>query len=320
MPKSLQEYAEWLDHRTSLIWPQPPKFAPAKAKPHLKPLTGIRAVVWNVYGTLLRVTDGDLLLHHHQELRMQVALEKTINEFNMWNSMTRRPGAPWEYMLQKYRNVVDEYEMAGNVRSGDFPQVNSGEVWRQLLGMLDKKEYAYDKLFYGDLDELAEKVGYFFQASLQGIEASPKALKALMSISELGITQGLLADTQSFTWVQMVRSLGKQGPLPSLNKLFDSNHLIMSHQLGVRKPSASLFAMCIHQFAKREIQPEEILYVSNRLQGDLAVAKQWGMKTALYAGDETTLKASPQEIRHPDIRPKRMLTELSQVKKLLAED
>jgi FMN phosphatase YigB (HAD superfamily) len=320
MPKSLQEYVTWLDHRTDLIWPQPPGFSAAKAKPYIKPLPGIRAVVWDVYGTLLRITDGDMLLHHHKEIRMQVALEKTINEFNMWNSMTRRPGAPWEYMLQKYRNALDDLEMTGNVAQGDFPQVNSSQVWRRLLEMLDKKEYKYDKLFYGNLDELAEKVAYFFQSSLQGVEASPRALKTLISLGQQGIVQGVLADTQTFTWVQLIRALGKQGEMPPLAQLFDPSLLIMSDQLGVRKPSPSLFATCVHQFAQKGIQPPEILYVGNRLQGDLAVAKQWGMRTVLYAGDKTTLKATPQEIKHPDIRPKRLVTELKQIKKLFIQD
>ena len=320
MSKSLQEYVDWLDLRTDLIWPQPNKFSRAKARPSVKPLAGIRAVVWDVYGTLLRITDGDLLLHHHQEIRMQVALEKTINEFNMWNSMTRRPGAPWEYMLQKYRNALDDFEMAGNVSAGDFPQVNASQVWLRLLEMLDKKEYKYDKLFYGSLEDLAEKVAYFFQASLQGVEASPKALRALTSVSKLGLVQGVLADTQSFTWVQLIRALSKQGELPPLNELFEPSLLIMSDQLGVRKPSSSLFATCVHQFAQQGIEPAQILYVGNRLQGDLAVAKQWGMRTALYAGDKTTLKATVQEIKHPDIRPKRLLTELSQIKKLFVQD
>jgi FMN phosphatase YigB (HAD superfamily) len=320
MPKSLQEYVEWLDNRSDLIWPQPPKFSPAKAKPYIKPLRGIRAVVWDVYGTLLRVTDGDMLLYHHQEIRMQVALEKTISEFNMWNSMTRRPGAPWEYLLLKYRNALDDLEMTSSVEAGDFPQVNASQVWLRLLEMLNKKEYSYDKLFYGDLAELAEKVAYFFQASLQGVEAAPRALKTLLSLGKHGIVQGILADTQSFTWVQLIRALGKQGELPALTELFDPTVLIMSDQLGVRKPSPSLFATCVHQFAQKGIQPPEILYVGNRLQGDLAVAKQWGMRTALYAGDKASLKATPQEIKHPDIRPKRLVTELKQIKKLFAQD
>ena len=88
--------------------------------------------------------------------------------------------------------------------------------------------------------------------------------------------------------------------------------------MGVRKPSASLFHSCVQRFAAKGIQPQEILYVSNQLQGDLAIAKQLGMRTVLYAGDKTTLKATGPEIRHPELRPKRLLTDLEQIHLLIS--
>ena len=105
MGLSLREYATWL-HERQLLWPAAPQTEPAKATPYLAPLPGIKAVTWNVYGTLLTIADGQLLLQHPQAIRMQIAMEKTIQEFNMWGSMTRRPGQPWEYFLPKYNTAV----------------------------------------------------------------------------------------------------------------------------------------------------------------------------------------------------------------------
>ena len=183
MARTLFEYAEWLEER-NLLWPAAPKAAPAPATPFLRPLPGIRAVTWSIYGTLLTISDGELLHMHPQSIRMQVALDKTIHEFNMWNSMTRKPGAPWEYMLQKYKNAVEEQSMAASDQKGEIPEINSALVWRKLLGMLEKKEYQYDEAFYGDLDELSEKVAYFFHLCLQGAAAAPHAQQALSSVAQ----------------------------------------------------------------------------------------------------------------------------------------
>ncbi|MBW3542315.1 MAG: HAD family hydrolase, partial [Planctomycetes bacterium] len=191
MAKTLQEYLDWLDSR-NLLWPQPPEREAPKATPYLKPLPGIRAVTWSVYGTLLRISDGELLHLHPQTLRMQIALEKTVEEFNMWNSMYRKPGAPWEYMLNQYRKVLEERRLAGTARKGDVPEVDSAGLWHRLLDQLSEKEYAYDRAFYGDEAELSEKVAYFFHASLQGVEAAPGALEALISIGRGGLLQTLL--------------------------------------------------------------------------------------------------------------------------------
>lgn len=319
MPKTLQEYVAWLDNRDDLIWPQPPKLVPVNAKPLLKPVRRVKAVIWSLYGTLLRITDGELLPLHHTELRMQVALEKTINEFNMWNSMTRRPGAPWEYMLQKYKSAVEDLELVGGIPDGNFAHVNSTDVWRRLLDMLAQKEYSYDRGFYGDMDELAEKVACYFQFCLQGVEAAPHAVKAMKSVARRGLVQGMLADAQPFSMVQALRAFGRQDKLPPLNQLFDPGCLVLSYQAGVRKPSPLLYEQCLQRLAQRGIEPSEVLYVGNRLQGDVAVARRYGMKTVLYAGDKTSLKASSTEINHPELKPKRLVTDLKQIRDLLAQ-
>src|SRR5665811_1573443 len=101
-PKTLLEYSDWLKER-SLRWPAPPKVDPVSASPSAKPMENIRAVTWSIYGTLLRITDGELVFQHPQAIRMEVAIEKTIHEFNMWNSMT-----PVSYThLRAHETVLD---------------------------------------------------------------------------------------------------------------------------------------------------------------------------------------------------------------------
>ena len=192
MSKTLLEYAEYLDER-NLRWPAPPKFEVVNAAPSMKPLSEIRAVTWNLYGTLLRITDGELLFRHPQTIRMEVAIEKTIHEFNMWNSMTRRPGKPEDLLLPKYLNALEEARLTASNRKGDLPEIDSAQIWRKLLELLDKKEYRYDESLYGDMNELAQKVAYFFHCSLQGMEAAKGALSTLIALSEGGIRQAALA-------------------------------------------------------------------------------------------------------------------------------
>jgi hypothetical protein len=261
MAKSLLEYADWLAER-KLRWPAPPKFEPAKATPYVKPLPGIKAVSWNVYGTLLRITDGELLFQHPQALRMEIALDKTIQEFNMWNSMTRKPGKPWEYMQQKYLNALDEQRLASSGHKGDAPEVNSTLIWRKLLGMLDKKEYEYDKALYGTMDELAEKVAYFFHSSLQGVDAAEGALVTLSAISSAGYRQALLADAQPFTMVQLVRALFEQGAMAQ--PPFTSSLNTFSYVEGLRKPARTLYLRAVDRFVKIGIEPEETCRSPNR--------------------------------------------------------
>src|ERR1700681_2171947 len=128
MAKSLQEYADWLDDR-KLLWPaaRPPVLP--QATPYLKRMRGIRAVTWDVYGTLLSVSEGRLLSLPPDPLRMEVALDKTIHEFNMWNSMSRKPGAPWEYMYQQYKRLVEAGHLVASPRPGEASEIDSAHIW-----------------------------------------------------------------------------------------------------------------------------------------------------------------------------------------------
>ena len=319
MPKTLMEYAEWLSQRDELIWPAAPRRVPAKAIPSIKPLPGIRAVTWNVYGTLLRITDGDLLFLPKQELRMQVALEKTIKEFNMWQSMSRKPGAPWEYLLSQYKDVFEEMQLTVPAKKGDVGQVLSTRLWRKLISRLEQKEYQYDADFYGDADDYAEKVACFFHSCLQGVAAMDKGAAVVKAIRDAGIAQGLLADSQPFTLVQLLRAFQGTTKLSTLGLLFTPGCVVLSHDVGVRKPSRTLFATAAEAFGQIGLAPAEVLYVSNRLRDDLTVAKQIGFRTALFAGDKNTVQAAADDLIQPDLRPDRLLTELTQIRNLLEE-
>src|SRR5262245_40457468 len=110
MALTLAQYADYLDSR-DLPWPAPPEVERPRAKPHLARLPSVRAVLWNVYGTLLSISGGELLFEHPTQFIMDVALDKTIQEFKMWGSMSRKPGQPSAYMRVIYDQVLAEQRL-----------------------------------------------------------------------------------------------------------------------------------------------------------------------------------------------------------------
>lgn len=316
MAKTLQEYIDWLEHQNH-IWPKPPPAVPVNARATLKPLGNIAAVVWSVYGTLLRISDGQLKFDDPLELRIQIAFDKTIKEFNMWHSMTRKPGEPWKQMYQQYKTLLEQKQMVGTRKKGDVVEVDVREIWSTIVSRLQKKEYTYDRASMGDRDALAEKIAYFFHASLQGVEASPHAAAVLSAVSQSRMLQTLLDDGQSFTFSQTLRALGEQGTLPSPGELFAFECLTFSFQEGVRKPSKTLFRTCLERLSRAGISPQETVYIGSRLRGDLAVARQMGMRTVLFAGDKTGFQATKEEVLDPELRPDRLITDLNQLRDIL---
>lgn len=316
MPLSLSEYAQSLAER-NLRWPAAPQVEPIRAAPLIDPLPGIRVVLWNLYGTLLRIADGELLHITPDEVRMEIALDKTIREFNMWYSMTRKPGAPWEYMYSIYERFVEDARLAGTRRKGDVPEVDSADTWRKILDRLAKKEFQYDADQLGDFDQLSEKVAYYFHESLQGHEAAPMAARTLTRIAESGLMQGLIADGQCFSVTQLQRDLQLQEPSTPVEIPFRPELMVLSHREGVRKPSKSLFAAAYKRVKQLGLEPEQVLYISSRIPGDLEVAKLAGFHTAAYVSEKLGLDVASGHLQNPEMCPDRMLTKLDQVRDVL---
>ena len=312
MTLSIAEYADILDSR-NLIWPQVAAPKPVKAKPSIAPLPGIKAVLWDVYGTLLRTPDGAFTLFPEQEVRLQVALEKTIHEFNMWNSMYRKPGPPWQSMINQYKDYAERLGMAAPKRTGDYTDINLVIVWGQIINRLFDKEYSYEIDTYGEVAEYAEKVAYFFHSCLQATEARAGSVRSITELNSNGIRQGILADGQSFTMVQLIKALVHQGLTVPVYDIIGPGQTLFSCQIGIKKPSRSLFEYGAQQMGEAGIAPEEILHVSCRLGTDLVPAKKAGMKTALLASEKTGLEAPANLIKDPQTRPDRLLTDITQI-------
>ena len=311
MPLTLDQYADYLDTRKDIPWPAPPDVKPAKARPHLESLPNIKAVLWNVYGSLLTIPLGDLVFEHPQPLVMEIALDKTITEFKMWGSMSRKPGQPAEYMKALYAN---ELMLQRGLGTGErYPEVLSERIWEALIKKLFQKEYTFDTGFFGSLNEYSKKVAYFFHASLQATAAQPEAALALKLAADAGKVQGLLADGQCFTIVLLARGLRQQEADLNLSKLLPLTLRTLSCDVKARKPSDTIFRHALAALAEKGIRPADVLHVGSSIPRDIAPARKMGMCTALYVGDRISSDATPEQLKDPGQRPDVLLTELGQI-------
>src|SRR5712692_6023315 len=189
MALTLEQYAQYLDSR-QLPWPSPPEVVPPKARPYLVRLPNVRAVTWSVYGTLLAISGGELYFEHPDQFVMEVALGKTVQEFKMWPSMSRKPGQPANYLQTIYSNLLAEQQLSqgGLDKNGE---VVSDRVWESFLRKLIQKDYNFDGGFYGSINEFGQKVAYFFHANLQGTACYEGAAAALRHVADNKLHQGL---------------------------------------------------------------------------------------------------------------------------------
>jgi len=315
MPLTLEQYAEHLDTR-DLTWPAAPPVEPPKAKPHLKLLPQVRCVSWNLYGTLLAISGGELLFEHPTKFVMDLALDKTLQEFKMWGSMSRKPGQPAEYLGQLYKKAI--FDLRSVPSPGEkFPEIQADLIWQDIVKKLLHKDYKFAADFYGSLNDYVRKIAYFFHASLQGTGCQEDAARTLRALAARDVQQGLLADAQCFTLLQLQRGLNAQDAAARVDELFPPALRALSFEFGARKPSERLFKHFLELAAKRGLAPEQILHVGSRMDADIIPARKLGMRTALFAGDKASLKATPEQLKDTATRPDILFTELPQIVKVL---
>jgi hypothetical protein len=312
MPLTLEQYVTYLDSQNT-PWPAPPEVVAPRARPCLLRLPGIRVVLWNIYGTLLNISGGELVFELSNKFLMDVALDKTIQEFNMWSSMTRKGGQPADYLKQVYREVLEDQA----VRLSPPPEIPSEKVWEAILKKLLQKDYKFDAGFFGALNEYSSKIAYFFHASLQGTAAYAGAAATLRQVAEAGIVQGFLADGQCFTLPQLQRGLRQQDPDADLSAWVDPSLCLLSHQVGTRKPGEALFRQLQKVLEENDVAPDEVLHVGSRVTQDLIPAKKLGLRTALFAGDAASIQATREQLKAAVSRPEVLLTSLEQLTEII---
>jgi FMN phosphatase YigB (HAD superfamily) len=235
----------------------------------------------------------------------------------MWQSMSRKPGAPSEYMKELFNKAYTHLRLTSGGGGEKFPEVQTERIWDDVVKKLQQKEYSFDAAQYGSVGDYTQKIAYFYHASIQGSGPYPGAADALRLLAERGVVQGLLADGQCFTAGQLQRCLKQQHPDFELGGVIPPALRVIGAEKKARKPSDTLFKAAVTAAGARGISPSEVLHVGSSLERDIGPAKKHGFRTALFAGDRHSLSATPEQLKQPALRPDAMITELTQVLELV---
>jgi putative hydrolase of the HAD superfamily len=103
-----------------------------------------------------------------------------------------------------------------------------------------------------------------------------------------------------------------EAPLEALG--FDRDCCALSYRLLEAKPSTRVYREALAGLAaKHGIPPGAVLYVGNDMRNDIWPAAEVGCRTALFAGDERSLRLRRDDPRCAGVTPDRIVTDLSQI-------
>ena len=259
----------------------------------LAPLAGIRAVMFDVYGTLVISGSGDI-----GTASDAAAVDAVEAAFEAVDLSARGMGSEFEAcLLQTIRNDHERSRQRGI----EFPEVDIVEIWRQTLDRLVVEE----KIEEIDLQRLAIE----FEVRKNPVWPMPGAGDCLARLREGGLALGLISNAQFFT-PELFPALFDQKP-QELGMAADLQ--FFSYQYGEAKPGERLYRDAIDSLNRKSIPPEHVLYVGNDMRNDIRPASVLGFRTALFAGDARSLRLREDDPGMEDVTCDLVVTDLLQL-------
>jgi putative hydrolase of the HAD superfamily len=271
----------------------PGSVIPTGMEPKLQILPGIRAVLFDIYGTLLVSGAGDM--EDADANRCEDAMPKVLGRVGI---STTLPGAELWGQFQEILQGHQDCLRAGGI---GHPEVEIRSVWIDFVKHISGSEPSLE-----DASEMA----LFFECLANPVALMPGAKEVLGKVAGSSLDCGLVSNAQFYTKPVLEHCMGA-----TLESLGIPGYLTaFSFEFLEGKPGSRMFRYCAKSLAELEgIQAHETLYVGNDRLNDLYPASQIGFRTALFAGDARSLRLREEDPRCKGQSEDLVLTSLNQL-------
>ncbi len=270
------------------------------AKPELKKLSEIKAVIFDFYGTLFISGVGDIGI---DDGKSDAGL--LLNALKGSNIKVEDPKAGqlgYKIYNQIVENEIEEIK-AGGI---PYPEPDIRNVWKKVLTRMNE-ENLISGTTPGDEDRMAVE----FEARMNPVWPMPDLYETLEGLKNKQMKLGIISNSQFYTPIALEALAGQS--LSSLG--FNSELLHWSFDEAMKKPGLLFYERFLEKAEKAypQLKPQNYLYVGNDMLKDVYPADACGMKTALFAGDQRSLKWRKEDSRTKDLKPDIVITELKQL-------
>lgn len=260
---------------------------PTREVPVLKKLFECQAVIFDIYGTCLISGSGDIGLHS-ADPKNDALLQALADQDVAFTHAQASAG------LALFYDLIRQDHAHSREQGIAFPEVRILEIWERWIAaqglQLDCAQLAID-----------------VECRLNPVWPMPGLVPCLQALKQKGVRLGIVSNAQIFTPDYFPaltdHSLAEYG--------FDPEHCVWSWTGKEAKPSTRLYQQVLDSFA--DLKPAQCLYVGNDMRNDISPASQVGMKTALFAGDQRSLRWRKHDPLVGHTRPDLILTHLDQL-------
>ncbi len=281
---------------------------PTDTEPRLTDLSQVRAVVFDIYGTLLISASGDI----DQAEISTGNLNRALKESNYMLLKNGDSKASLKYLLTCFTDIIRRHHYRQKNAGREFPEVDIRQVWEDLLDLGVREKIIAQ---CGECDP--DRLTIIFELLSNKVYPMPGMKEIVKALHARDLALGIVSNAQFYTPVVMNYFLS--GEIEEREKIdyFDPDLTVMSYTLLKAKPDRSLFTPVLEALHKKYgIAPEEAVMVGNDMYKDIYPAHDLGMKTILFAGDRRSLRLRKDKPEVKDLEPDAVITELKQLKQI----
>jgi len=278
------ELMEKNDMISEYITPVSP--VPTSLTPSGKLEEKIEVILFDVYGTLFISRSGDIGMAKKKTPQTE-KLEKLLQEFGIKKDA--------QSVLNRFYAAIENQHELLKKKGVDFPEVEIDQIWMRVL----------------ETDDI-ERVRAFavtYELITNPVYPMPNLEKMLSVCQDSNVLMGIISNAQFYTPYLFNWFLGS---LPE-DLGFHPDLILYSYEFGYAKPSTFMFQVAAERLKHMDMSVGSALYIGNDMLNDIYPAKQAGFKTALFAGDERSLRLRENDPKCKDLSADLVITDLIQL-------
>ena len=261
--------------------------------PQLVRLPNVRAVLFDIYGTLMISGSGDI--GSDRADHRQASLQAVADLFDIELSCSAQEAN--EAFATEVRAEHARLKASGTT----YPEVDFREIWSRVLSQIANPTTA------GAVD--STKFSLEFELRVNPTWPMPAAESTLDELRQRDLMLGIVSNAQFFT--PLLFSALMERDLEGLGVSSELTYFSFEHRQA--KPGTALYDLAKSKLAELGIGADQVLYVGNDMLNDVTAASQVGFRTALFAGDQRSLRMRSDDERVHGVKADIVVTELPQL-------
>jgi putative hydrolase of the HAD superfamily len=277
---------------------------PTTLPPKLLPLAGIKAVLFDIYGTLFLSGSGDIGIGNSEadERALRAALSQVGLHTEAMGSTIRGT----EFIARAIHHAHAQRRAEGI----EYPEVDILAIWQRLLRQLPENVMTVDVT-----EDQLRVLALEYECRVNPVWPMPGLEQILSRLYEKRLVLGLVSNAQFYTPLLFEAFLDATPQVLG----FDALCCAFSYQILEAKPSTRLFRKALEGLElKYGITAQEVLYVGNDRLKDIWPAQRLGCRTALFAGDMRSLRLREDDERCNTVNPDVVIKDLRQLVSVLS--